>query len=275
MTSRRQPAFTLIELLTSVAVIGILSGLVAMAVGEARFAAQKTESASNIRELASANLLYANDNGSFAPNADFRDVVHWHGKRYGSKFDGTDGYLSPYLDGGQVRICPVFADILEASAGDHFDEGTGGYGYNATYYGARADLWNAPVAVGASRDDYIPWYCRGNLPSRIENATNTVMFTSTAIVKGGGVVETGNAVPYRHLQNGNLGEIATPTCHFRFRGQAIVAWGDGHVTFEEQNDVSTEHNVYSDDNSPHSVGWFGDIDWNGPWNPNSDLQRAY
>lgn len=270
----RPKAFTLVELLVSLAVVGILSSLLITGVGEVRFAAQKQQSASNIRQLAAANLSYANDHGQFSPNADFRDVVHWHGKRVGGKFDGRGGYLSPYLEGGAVRVCPIFAALLEESQGSDFDIGTGGYGYNATYYGARPDQWNAKPPRGATRDSFQPWNCRGNLPSLITDPVQTVMFTSTAIVKGGGVVETGNSVPYRHLQNGQLGQQATPTCHFRFRGEALVAWGDGHVTLEKPNN-ETGSNVYGDDNAAHFVGWFGATDFNGPWNPNSRDERPY
>ncbi|WP_309400324.1 type II secretion system protein [Cerasicoccus maritimus] len=267
-------AFTLVELLTVIAIVGILSSILIVAVGEVRFTAQKSQSASNIRQLANANLLYANDHGEFAPNADYRDITHWHGKRKYGKFDGTGGYLSDYLDGGQVRICPVFKDLMEASTGSEFDSGTGGYGYNATYYGARQDLWNVSGSSFVN-GVYQPWFCRGNLPARIEDAANTVMFTSTAIVKGGGIVETGNSVPYRTISNGKLAGQMTPTCHFRFRGQAVVAWGDGHVTFEEPNDASTDHNAYGDDNDAHSVGWFGDTKLNGPWNPRSGMGLPY
>lgn len=269
-------AFTLVELLCAVAMIGVLSGLIIVGVGEARFAANKSQSASNIRQLVVANQLYAVDHGNYSPNANFRDTIHWHGKRAGGAFDGTGGYLSPYLEGGRVRVCPIFSGLLEQEEGNQFDAGTGGYGYNATYFGGRPDLWNAPVPVGASRGDYQPWWARGNLPARIADPAKTVMFTSTAIVRGGGVVETGNSVPYRHLQNGQLGERATPTCHFRFRGEAVVAWGDGHVTFESLNEaIDTGQNVYGDDNDPYQVGWFGPIEWNGHWNPSSEEGLPY
>lgn len=271
----RSRGFTLIELLVVLVVLAILGSLVIGALGEVRFAADKNRSASNIRQLTLANLAYANDHGHFSPNADFRDVVHWHGKRFSGEFDGTGGYLSPYLEGGAVRVCPVFADILEGSEGQDFDQGTGGYGYNATYYGARPDLWDSKPAPGAKRGSFVPWNCRGNLPARIPAPATTVMFTSSAIARGGGVVETGNSAPYRHLQNGQLGQQATPTCHFRFRGEALVAWGDGHVTFETPNEASNDHNVYGDNNDAHFLGWFGDTDWNGPWNPRSSDDVAY
>jgi len=272
-TTRR--AFTLVELLTVIAVVGILASLIIVGVGEVRFAAQKQQSASNIRQLAAANLAYAADHGNFSPNADARDIVHWHGKRVGGEFDGSGGYLSDYLEGNAVRVCPIFEGMLEDSEGQDFDLGTGGYGYNATYYGGRPDLWDMEASPDAPRGSFVPWTSRGNIPARITDPTNTVMFTSAAIVRGGGVVETGNSVPYRHLQNGSLGQRATPTCHFRFRGEALVAWGDGHVSFELPNDASTSQNVYGDNNAPHFVGWFGDTEWNGPWNPRSRDDVAY
>ncbi|MBC2594172.1 type II secretion system protein [Ruficoccus amylovorans] len=271
----KRKAFTLIELLSVIAVLAILLSIIMSAVGNIRFLAEKNQSASNIRELATANLIYAQDHGHFSPPSNLTDTIWWHGKRQGGDFDGTGGYLSDYLEGGAVRICPIFKRLLAENEGVQFDRGTGGYGYNTTYY-ARPDMMLEPIPSGATRGSYQPWWARGNLPVNITAPSRTVMFTSTAIVRMGGIVETGNSVPYRHLQNGQLGERSTPTCHFRFRGEAVVAWGDGHVTFEKRNTrIDTSQNVYGDNNSPYQVGFFGSVEWNGFWNPRAQEQLPY
>lgn len=261
--------FTLIELLAVLGVIGVLAAILMPALADIRRKGWHAASASNIRQLVAANKMYASEHGRYAPNANRKDTIHWHGRRKGGEFDGTGGYLSSYLEDGKVRQCPVLENVYESAEGAAFDEGTGGYGYNATYIGGSPHLLERRPAPGASRDSFQPWWTRGNLPARIEDPAATVMFTSTAIVRGGGIVETGNSVPYRHLNAEGLGAVATPTVHFRFDGRALVAWADGHVSFEPPNEVSNDHNVYGDNNEAFDVGWFGETEWNGPWNPRS------
>lgn len=268
----RSKAFTLIELLVCIAVIAILTAIILPAVRGARYKVWETQSASNIRQLVLANQTYAAEHGHYAPATNMADSIHWHGKRVGGGFVGTGGYLSDYLSGGEVRMCPVLDYWIEKTEGVPFDEGTGGYGYNGTYIGGRPQ--NSTQAMTRGRDTQ-PWWATGNLITQVPNLSRTVMFTSTAIVRGGGIVETGFTQPYRHLQAGQLGETATPTVHFRFQGRALVAWGDAHITFEVPNEASTAWNVYGDDNSMFSVGWFGPTEWNGFWNPKFEDQVPY
>ena len=54
--------FTLIELLTVIAIIAILSGLLLPAVGRARATAQKSACASNMGELGKAEIMFSNEN---------------------------------------------------------------------------------------------------------------------------------------------------------------------------------------------------------------------
>lgn len=268
--------FSLVELLVALALIAIFTAIVVTVVKEVRYHARKTESTSNIRQLVIANHLYASDHGNFAPWSNTSDNIHWHGERKSGEFVGTGGYLSPYLDDGKVRMCPVLEEFIDMEEGDPFDEGTGGYGYNATYIGGYPPLMDQAPAAGASRDSVRPWWSYGAPVSYVMDPAELVMFTSSAIVRGGGIVETGNSVPYRHLSSGGgFGELSTPTVHFRFRGLALVAWADGHITFEAPNEASTSQNVYGDENSPYLVGWFGPIEWNGYWNPRFRMQTPY
>lgn len=272
----RRHAFSLVEVLTVIALVALLASVLLALTREMRYEAAKTESANNLRQLVLANHLHASDHGHYSPWSNANDSIHWHGKRQDGKFTGTGGYLSPYLDDGKVRLCPIFASFTDSREGNAFDEGTGGYGYNATYIGGTPLLMDSSPPPGSTRNDIRPWWTMGNQPAYLMDPGEVVMFTSTAIVRGGGIVETGNSVPHRHLSpGGHLGEVATPTVHFRFRGHALVAWADARITFEKPNEVSTSHNVYHDDNSPFQVGWFGPAEWNGYWNPRFRDGLAY
>lgn len=66
---RRSPrAFTLIELLTVIAIIGILAAIIVPTVGAVRRSANESKSKSNLRQIALAMNLYADENkDKFAP----------------------------------------------------------------------------------------------------------------------------------------------------------------------------------------------------------------
>lgn len=65
--SRRSSGFTLIELLTVIAIIGILAAIIIPTVSSVRENARQVQCRSNIRQLATATLLAAQDNRSRFP----------------------------------------------------------------------------------------------------------------------------------------------------------------------------------------------------------------
>src|SRR5262245_15527911 len=65
--SRSERAFTLLELLVTIATIGLLMGLVIPGLGSARTAAKATVCISNLRQWGTATNMYAMDNGGYLP----------------------------------------------------------------------------------------------------------------------------------------------------------------------------------------------------------------
>ena len=65
MSSRR--AFTLIELLTVIAIVGVLAGLLAPVVGATRGKARATECLSDLREIGAAAQLYTHEHKGLLP----------------------------------------------------------------------------------------------------------------------------------------------------------------------------------------------------------------
>lgn len=288
-----RPAFSLLEMLIAVVVVVICSQLVMVVAGNMKYRAREAQSVNNIRQLAIANITYAADNGRFVRDSNDANNKRWFGSRTGNGrsggaadvYSGTGGYLSDYLAGGAVRYCPVFLNmiagdnkILSGSDSQHFERGTGGYGYNSVYIGRTPEMLlggggGGTPELGATRpkggqgEESNTVSSPGNWVHSVADGARTVMFTSTAIVKSDQrLVETAETVPYQFLVPDGLGGSMTPTTHFRFRGSALVAWADGHVSFEKPNGFGGQ-NVYGGNNSKFNVGWFGPTDNNGYWNP--------
>jgi prepilin-type N-terminal cleavage/methylation domain-containing protein len=74
-------AFTLIELLAVIAVVAILSAIVVSAVGSARQASLRVETTSNLRQVYSAVVLYAQDRGGRLPSA-YEEASDLYGRTF-------------------------------------------------------------------------------------------------------------------------------------------------------------------------------------------------
>ncbi len=66
-TKRASRAFTLIELLTVIAIIGILAAIIIPTVGKVRNSAKSTQCLSNLRQIALAISLFPQDNKGYYP----------------------------------------------------------------------------------------------------------------------------------------------------------------------------------------------------------------
>ena len=258
-------AFTLIELLTVIAIIGVLAAILVPVVGRARLAAQTAASTSNLRQLAAATHAYIADNrGYFPPGASFDHNTRWHGGRNSDSvpYDSRRGWLAPYFSNdGRLKICPVFENMDIVREGPvNFDNSSGGYGYNMTYLGPQQDSLGAP-------------YKRVRF-ERLPRPGGTIMFGSSAIASKEdgqeGLHEYAFVTPPWILAPSGVptGMSATPSVHFRFNGKALIVWCDGRVSAESPNE-GDGYNAYEVSNylGGAKLGWFGPTEANGYWNP--------
>jgi len=241
--SEWKAGFTLVELLVVVAIIALLIGILLPAIGRVRGAAEATVCGSNLRQLALANLIYADSNaGRFVVGAAkmSENLRRWHGRRDNTNepFDPREGPLWPYFETGEVKQCPSFDPPEEG-----FEAGNGGYGYNNEYVG-RAERGDFDGELGAKQ-------------SMFARPTETVMFTDAAMSKPTGrLIEYSFAEPPRFTWG-----PADPSIHFRHAGQTNVAWLDGHVSRASLS--FTRGNVYGVSqatNEELGLGWFGPED---------------
>jgi prepilin-type N-terminal cleavage/methylation domain-containing protein/prepilin-type processing-associated H-X9-DG protein len=206
--------FTLIELLVVIAIIGILAGLLMPTFAKAREMGRRATCLNNAHQLAMAILMYAEDNGGgYVPAQSPDNLMRWHGGRLSlaDPFDPKLGPLWGYIGNEELRFCPSFSVALEAQGG--FEEGTGGYGYNAQYVGGSPRPWPAmcvPVREG-----------------RINDPANTVMLTDTAFLDcEGNLFEYSFCeAPYYELWH----SPANPSTHFRHNNMTNVVFCDSHA----------------------------------------------
>ncbi|AHF90525.1 N-terminal cleavage protein [Opitutaceae bacterium TAV5] len=75
MKTKNTRAFTLIELLTVIAIIGILAAIIIPVVGKVRQSARRASCLSNIRQIGTAIFLYADDNKGYGPKVSGRKMT--------------------------------------------------------------------------------------------------------------------------------------------------------------------------------------------------------
>lgn len=97
----RPRAFTLIELLTVIAIIGILAAILIPVVGKVRQTARKSAATSSLREIGKGLLLYCNDNKGLLPGPSFSNS-NYAGYVYSNNSNDTVGrnisrYIQPYV----------------------------------------------------------------------------------------------------------------------------------------------------------------------------------
>jgi prepilin-type processing-associated H-X9-DG protein/prepilin-type N-terminal cleavage/methylation domain-containing protein len=251
---RRQPTkevygFTLIELMVVIGIVAILIALLMPVVHAFHAAGSRTFCANNLRQLYRANIMYADDHGSFVAAASdiTNDQLHrWHGVRKSkdAPFDNTKSPLYPYLDKTTgILHCPAFKGT---SAG--FETSCGGYGYNSVGVGSHAYFKNS------SRS-----HSTGLAPEDIDKPSQTVMFADCALAQPYGnpeyLIEYSFLEPYYTVYNGReRSSHPYPSVHFRHADKANVVWCDGHVTSEKMTQKPDKK--FMDFN----LGWFGPPD---------------
>ncbi|MEO7098813.1 MAG: prepilin-type N-terminal cleavage/methylation domain-containing protein [Luteolibacter sp.] len=255
----RLPGFTLVEVLVVVAIILVLAVLAFSGSRKLITSARIVESTENLRSLAIANTTFLADNGRYCPADDRSNNRRWHGSRSSESggFDATQGFLSPYLGKSKrVTICPLFRAMAEGSSS--FEDGTGGYGYNAAYIGGLpGGAYDPATKLRISQ-----------MAANVTNPGRTVMFTTTAYARSSGLQEYAYCEPpFWDFGSGPTGSKPSPSVHFRANGKALVAWCDGSVTAEARNSSRGGLNPHGGDSEKWNLGWFGPEENNGWWNP--------
>ncbi|EIP98353.1 prepilin-type N-terminal cleavage/methylation domain-containing protein [Opitutaceae bacterium TAV1] len=144
------PAFTLIELLTVIAIIGILAAILIPTVSKVRESARQSVCISRLRELGTAFQLHANDHKDLLPQPEATSQTRWpfHVAPYVGPWQirWTDGKMDGLVD-VDIRLFykePVFRDPANAYNPDNSASGTFGYNINLETRSVRVSNLSAP-----------------------------------------------------------------------------------------------------------------------------------
>jgi prepilin-type N-terminal cleavage/methylation domain-containing protein/prepilin-type processing-associated H-X9-DG protein len=231
--SRR--AFSLIELLVSVAIMAMLISLLVPGLVRARAEARRVMCGSNLRELGQAFHMYAGEyRGRAMPlaytSADLigdGPPIYWWGTNDAAGVDHTRGFLWPYLH-ADLRERGLF-ECPDQPWGSYIPQGaatqvTSTYGYNGYYLSPPyAPGWSAP---GPNCIVKKPWQ---NV-DLLRRPSELFAFADTAIDLGAGRPEN-NALldPPQLLRGKRWVRNSSPTTCFRHTGRTGVLHADGHV----------------------------------------------
>lgn len=204
-------AFTLIELLVVIAIIAILAAILFPVFAQAKAAAKKTTSISNLKQIDLAWTMYIGDYDDTLMRVAIAGpgtyTTYWWGLWDGTTLDETKGLLYPYTKGKGIQSDPSFSNNLRTTLG------LTGYGYNYNYlspsnYDANWNEIPVPVSFG-----------------QIGTPAETVTFASCARINNWSYsTPTLEGSTYLDPPSQN-----NPGFHGRNSGQGVVAWADGHV----------------------------------------------
>jgi prepilin-type processing-associated H-X9-DG protein/prepilin-type N-terminal cleavage/methylation domain-containing protein len=253
-------AFTLVEMLVVISVIGLVMAMMLPSLGRARGQAKAVVCASNVRQLGIAWTYYAGDYDGFAMPAAEEQRIYWWGRVLSDGIDHKAGFLWPYLNSGLkesgVYECPEqrFGSYgLQGKPATEPDDSkwiTSTFGYNGYYLSSPKSGW--------SDTEDRPW----QKIATVKGPDKVFVFADTLIDLPTGVKNTALLdPPDRYEKKGDICRWVKnefPTTCFRHNNKVNVIFVDGHcgsMDLEGAEYTSQKAKIGSVgvENSPHYV----------------------
>lgn len=246
LSDKSKQGFTLIEALIVILVIALLAGMLFPVFVRAREKARQTVCISNLKQIATAWLMYADDydnqacisyywvDNGWVNSWDFKIKEVRGSSGLSEPHDGliTDpkgqirgiwryGLLGAYAKSGGLYSCPSFH-------GGKWNRPYTGYAYNASYIGGDI-TFDGSVYIDPYTDRPHTIAFLGD----IEHPSKTAVFADA----GFGYP----AAAHNYLRAPSDEYFQAGTVHYRHNGAATVAYADGHVEA-----VRERHTQYTD-----------------------------
>jgi prepilin-type N-terminal cleavage/methylation domain-containing protein/prepilin-type processing-associated H-X9-DG protein len=193
--------FTLVELLTVIAIVGILAAILVPVAGRAREAARSSTCASNLRQLSAACLLYAGENkGRLVPLKDGSTGETWRIK--------IEPYIGSRRSDQSPLICPSDS-ITDYPTSSGTGEWPASYGLN-------------PVAQYVGSGTFLEYSAgsKSQLLSSVNQPSRLIMMADIGRNQGGGGSDPSTWTEDRTTASSSLGYARFP-----WGGAFNLEWG--------------------------------------------------
>ena len=242
-------AFTLIELLVVIAIIALLAALLLPALARAKVAAKTTACRSNVRQLAIALTMYADDFQAYPFSADFQRHLIWF-DQLTPYYENTGKVNTNLVNPNRLLDCPAYQGPKGVAYWNpYFGYHGGSYGYNGfgtlsvgyTYFNTGGV--DSTLGLGG---------CSGT-PPMVSMTADKILVPSDMIAIGDSML-----LPFGDGSTGSFvltiadGQRNVPARH---TGGSVIGFCDGHVETIQNKRLtaatSEDRRRWNNDHQPH------------------------
>lgn len=224
MPDDKSAAFTLIELLAVVTIIGILTALLLPALARARDAARRVECLAVHKKWALAFRLYAEDNGDWLPREGYDDdgEVYWNNWRHVQDPASHDVWYNSLF--GFAGVEPASSYALSTTTRQGFYRKSSSFHCPSARFPRGTGSWIALFSIAMNSQLVDPPNTPAVKMSRIMKPSDTVLLLDNLLEEEKRVVD--------QQERANLGQPAAYANRFagRRHGSAgTISFADGHA----------------------------------------------